>query len=170
MKRGDVFKIRGDKQMYFADTVTPSGSVFAHRFDIDKGTYDEPVSFPSNTIAKILFNTYEPEQEDGWEYCKIVQKLYLEQGFPSKEWLEAEVEGESNVHSVGKSQVIGVLRGEPMLGYQNEKHRAILKKLVKRLAKDGWQVVPQRRHIWFELRFKRSKTQKKWYERFFKQK
>lgn len=160
MKRGDVFKISGEEQLYFADTVTPSGSVFAHKFDLDKGAYDEPVSFPSNTVKEMLFNTFEPEQEDGWEYCKIVQKLYPEQGFPGKEWLEAEVEGESGVHSAGKSQVIGVLQGDPMLGYKDEKHEAILQELVKRLNKDGWQIVLQRRHKWFELRFKRKKNQK----------
>lgn len=156
MKRGDVFKISGEEQLYFADTVTPSGSVFAHKFDLDKGAYDQPLSFQSSSIAEILFNAFEPEQEDGWEYCIIVQKLFPEQGYPSKEWLEAEAKGKNGVYSVGKSQVLGVLQGDPMLYLKNEKHEAILNGLVNELTKNGWQMVLQRRQRWYALRFKRK--------------
>ncbi|HRQ41854.1 MAG TPA: hypothetical protein PLD25_28355 [Chloroflexota bacterium] len=156
MKHGDVFKINSDEQLYFADTVTPSGSVFARKFDLDKGAYDQPMSFQSSSITETLFNTFEPEQDDGWEYCTIVQKLFPEQGYPSKEWLEAEAEGRSGVYSAGKSQVIGVLQGDPRLGHKNEKHELILKELVNELTKSGWKIVLQRKHKWYGLRFKRK--------------
>ena len=156
MKPGDVFKISGDEQLYFADAVTPSGSIFAHKFDLEKGAYDQPVSFPSSSISEILFNTFEPEQEDGWEYCNIVQKLFPEEGYPSKEWLEAVAEDVNGVHSAGKSQTLVVLQGDPMLSYKDEKKEAILQELVNELEKEGWQNVLQRRHRWYELRFKRK--------------
>ena len=157
MKRGDVFKIVEEKQLYFVDDVTPSGTIFAHMFDLDKGVFGQPVSFPSNTEVEVLFNTFQPEEESGWEYCYIVHRLSPDKGYPNKEWFEAEAVISGGSHTVGKSKEITVLKGEPMLGYKTEESEAIQKKLVNDLIKNGWQIVHQQKNKWYEVRLKKKK-------------
>jgi hypothetical protein len=155
MKIGDVFNNKDVDQLYIVDAVTPSGSVFAHKFDLDKGPYDQPIAFPSTIGAEILFNAFEPEEETRWEYCKIVLKVHPEEGYPNKEWMEAMAEGKDGIYVAGTSQTIG-LRGESFLYFKNEEHEKILKGLLDNLIKDDWQIVLQRRHKWYDFRLKRK--------------
>ena len=77
MKRGDVFRIKGEEQIFYTDDVSPGGTIFAHMFDLDKGAYGQPVSFQSTITVEILFNTFLPEEEIGWEYCNIIHNKIL---------------------------------------------------------------------------------------------
>jgi hypothetical protein len=57
MKQGDVFVIDGLEPLFIAETVTPSGTVYAHHFDINKGTHGRLEAFPANTKLEVLFNS-----------------------------------------------------------------------------------------------------------------
>jgi hypothetical protein len=57
MKQGDVFVIDGIEPLFIADHVTPSGAVYAHQFDIYKGTRGGTEAFPENTKFQVLFNS-----------------------------------------------------------------------------------------------------------------
>lgn len=57
MKQGDVFVIDGIEPSFIADTITPSGAVYARKFDIYKGVHGGIEAFPANTKFQILFNS-----------------------------------------------------------------------------------------------------------------
>lgn len=57
MKQGDVFVINGMEPLFITETVTPSGAVYAHHFDIYKGTHGGLEAFPANTNFEVLFNS-----------------------------------------------------------------------------------------------------------------
>lgn len=57
MKQGDVFVIDGIEPLFIADTVTPSGAIYARKFDIHKGAYGGLEAFQVSTEFRILFNS-----------------------------------------------------------------------------------------------------------------
>lgn len=57
MKQDDVFIADGKEPLFIAETVTPSGAVYARKFDIHKGSCGGVEAFPANTEFKILFNS-----------------------------------------------------------------------------------------------------------------
>ena len=57
MKQGDVFVIDGMEPLFIANTITPTGAVYAHKFDIYKGTHGGTEAFPANTKFQILCNS-----------------------------------------------------------------------------------------------------------------
>jgi len=59
MKQGDVFVVDEKEPLFMADTITPSGAVYARKFDVYKGAQGGIEAFPANTEFKILFNSLE---------------------------------------------------------------------------------------------------------------
>jgi len=57
MKQGDVFTINGIEPLFIAETVTPSGAVYARKFDVYKGAYGGTDAFQASTEFNILFNS-----------------------------------------------------------------------------------------------------------------
>jgi len=57
MKNGDVFIVDGRGPLFIADTVTPSGSIYARKFDVYKGAYSGTEAFPTNTEFMFLFSS-----------------------------------------------------------------------------------------------------------------
>lgn len=57
MKQGDVFTIDGQEPLFVADTVTPSGAVYARKLDIYKGAHGGTDAFQAGTEFNILFNS-----------------------------------------------------------------------------------------------------------------
>ena len=156
MKPGSVFKVKGEEQLYFADAVTPSGSVYAHRFDMDKGAFGEPVVLSPGTELEIVLNTLQPEKEEGYEYCEIEHRVRLRQGWPVKEWYEAEAEGPTGKYTAGTSKALGVMKGDTILPVQIKKSEAIHQRFVSDLLSDGWELVHVRGRPWYQQRFKRK--------------
>ena len=48
MKQGDVFRVGDEDQLYLVEAVTPGGSIYARKFDLYQGAYDEPIAFKEN--------------------------------------------------------------------------------------------------------------------------
>src|SRR5262245_2946440 len=120
MKQGDVFKVGNEAQLYLVNAITPSGSIYAHKFDLYRGAYDEPIAFNENNELKVLFNDLQPEQEEGWEYCEIKHATDWKDDGTGYEWFEAEAVGPSGKYSVGQSSRAYFIRGEPMLDVAND--------------------------------------------------
>jgi len=57
MKQGDIFVVDEKESLFMADTITPSGAVYARKFDIYTGTQGGIEAFPAHTKFKVLFNS-----------------------------------------------------------------------------------------------------------------
>jgi len=57
MKQGDVFVVEEKESLFIADTVTPSGAIYARKFDIHKGAYGGLEAFQVSAEFRILFNS-----------------------------------------------------------------------------------------------------------------
>ncbi|MCC6299403.1 MAG: hypothetical protein IT314_08895 [Anaerolineales bacterium] len=57
MEQDNVFVTEGIEPLLIADTVTPSGAVYARQFDAYKATHERTEAFPANSNFQILFNS-----------------------------------------------------------------------------------------------------------------
>ena len=57
MKQGDVFTVNEIEPLFIAETVTPSGAVYARKFDIHNGAFGGTEAFQSSNEFNILFNS-----------------------------------------------------------------------------------------------------------------
>lgn len=173
MEKGDVFLLSEKESMYIAEAVAPSGTVYARKFDLYKGTSGEPESFQSHLQFKVLFNSLKPENDEGWEYCEISHVVELTDQWPGMEWFEAKTTDSENKASIARTNAQRCLRGEAWLDMDDDKNKKIHRCLVEQLLDDGWEEVIERRQRWFNLRLKRKigyQVQKKptgWFQNLF---
>lgn len=57
MKQGDVFVVEGKEPLFVADRVTPSGAIYARKFDIYKGAHGGMEAFQASAEFNVLFNS-----------------------------------------------------------------------------------------------------------------
>ena len=156
MERGDVFLVDEKEPMYIAEAVTPSGTVFARKFDLYNGASGEPESFQAHLQFRVLFNSLKPEDDEGWEYCEILHVVDWKEPWTGTEWFEAKTANSENKASIARTTAQNCLRGETWLDMDNDKNKKEHRNLVEQLLDDGWEEVIERRQRWFNLRLKRK--------------
>lgn len=156
VKRGDIFRVGDDQQLYLVDATTQGGSVYARKYDVTKGGYGEPVLLKKDAILNVLSNETTPEQVEGWEYCTIKHQTIWKDDWIGDECFIAEIKQQEKGVIVEKSASQLFVRGEPTLTFPNDQNRAIHQALVNKLTANGWQVVLERQLPWFQVRLKRK--------------